>query len=79
MENISRGPTFGDFVTIFTEGSMQYKTSEYKHTDSPLAPLLNVMYLPVLPTEWESLWGQSKYSLRKKGVIGNLYISLFTL
>jgi hypothetical protein len=23
MENISRGPTFGDFVTIRTEGSMQ--------------------------------------------------------
>jgi hypothetical protein len=23
MENISRGPTFGDFVTILTEGSIQ--------------------------------------------------------
>jgi hypothetical protein len=23
MENISRGPTFGDFVTILTERSMQ--------------------------------------------------------
>ncbi len=23
MENISRGPTFGDFVTVPTEGSMQ--------------------------------------------------------
>ena len=23
MENLSRGPTFGDFVTILTEGSMQ--------------------------------------------------------
>jgi hypothetical protein len=23
MENISRGPTFGDFVTIFTETSKQ--------------------------------------------------------
>jgi hypothetical protein len=23
MENISRGPTFGDFVTIRTDGSMQ--------------------------------------------------------
>jgi hypothetical protein len=23
MENISRGPPFGNFVTIFTEGSMQ--------------------------------------------------------
>ncbi len=23
MENISRGPTFGDFITILTEGTMQ--------------------------------------------------------
>jgi hypothetical protein len=26
MENISRGPNFGDFVTILTEGSMQDNT-----------------------------------------------------
>ncbi len=49
MENISRGPTFGDFVTIFTEASMQDNTvarlrTEFKSTDSPLPPLLNVMY-----------------------------------
>ncbi len=34
MENISRGPTFGDFVTILTEG--------YRLPSHP--PLLNVMY-----------------------------------
>ncbi len=48
MENLSRGPTFGDFVTILTEGSMQdihsCKTTEYKSTDFPLPPLFNVMY-----------------------------------
>ncbi len=49
MENISLVPTFGDFVTICTEGSMQNimggcKTTEYNSTDSPLPPLLNVMY-----------------------------------
>ncbi len=33
------------FVTIRTEASMQdVKTTEYKITDSPLPPLLNVMY-----------------------------------
>jgi hypothetical protein len=39
MENMSRGPTFGDFVTIRTEASMQDVTvaitTEYKSTDSP--------------------------------------------
>ncbi len=49
MENISRGPTFGDFVTIRIEASMQDVPAarlgtEYKSTDSPLQPLLNVMY-----------------------------------
>jgi hypothetical protein len=48
MENISRGPTFGDFVTIRTEASMQYVTvarlQSTKSIDSPLPPLLNVMY-----------------------------------
>jgi hypothetical protein len=38
MENISRDPTFGDFVTILTEGSVQ------DITNSPLPPLLNVTY-----------------------------------
>jgi hypothetical protein len=42
------GPTFGDFVTIHTEGSMQDKTgarlqsTEYR---LPSPPLLNVMYI----------------------------------
>jgi hypothetical protein len=36
MENISRGPTFGNFVTIPTEGWMlDNTTTEYKSTDSP--------------------------------------------
>jgi hypothetical protein len=43
MENISRGPTFGDFITIRTEATMQdvtvAKLQEYKSKDSPL-PLL---------------------------------------
>jgi hypothetical protein len=49
MENISGGPTFGDFVTIRTERSMQgrhgCKTPEYKSLDSHLPPLLNGMYV----------------------------------
>jgi hypothetical protein len=47
MENIKRGLTFEDFVTILTEGSMQDNMAarlEYKSTDSPLPPLLNAMY-----------------------------------
>ncbi len=47
MEDITRGPTFGDFVIILTERSMLKvtgKTTEYKSTDFPLSPLLNVMY-----------------------------------
>jgi hypothetical protein len=39
--NISRGPTFGDFVTIRTEASMQDvtgKTTEYKSTYSASPP-----------------------------------------
>ncbi len=44
MENISIGPSLsGDFVVIRTEAWMQDIT-EYKSTDSPLPPLLNVMY-----------------------------------
>ncbi len=42
MEKISRGPTFGGFVTIRTEvdaGHHCFKTIEYRSTDSFL-PLL---------------------------------------
>ncbi len=43
-----RGPTFGDFVTILTEGidagQHSCKTTEYKSTDFPSPSLLNVMY-----------------------------------
>jgi hypothetical protein len=45
MVNISRGPTFGDFVTILTEGSMQdnmVARLQYKRKYSPLLLLLNV-------------------------------------
>ncbi len=73
MENISRGPTFGDFVTIYPHrgvhaGKHVCKTTEYKNTESLLHPLSNVIYC----TAWESLWGQSKYSLRnttEEGVV----------
>ncbi len=50
IETISRGPTFGDFVTILTEGSMQNNTvaglqsTRVLRTYSPLHPLVNVMY-----------------------------------
>jgi hypothetical protein len=49
MENISRGPIFGDFVTILTEGSMQDNTvaglpSTGQELRLPFPPLLNVMY-----------------------------------
>ncbi len=50
MENISRGPTFGDFVTIRTEASMQdvtvtrLQSTRVQTTDSLLPSLLNVMY-----------------------------------
>jgi hypothetical protein len=44
MENISRGPTFGDFVTILTEGSMQDNTVARLQSTDSLPPLLNVMY-----------------------------------
>jgi hypothetical protein len=47
MENISRGTTFGDFVTILTKGPCRilllqdYRVQDYI---SPFPPLLNVMY-----------------------------------
>jgi hypothetical protein len=45
MENISGSPTFGDFVTILTEGSMQDNTvARLQNTDAPLPLLFNVMY-----------------------------------
>ncbi len=42
MENISRGPTFWDFVTILTEGSMQDSTVARllsTKVETPLYPL----------------------------------------
>ena len=78
MENISRGPTFGDFVTIRTEGSMQDITvtriqSTRVQLPSPPSFKCNVLR--------ESLSVDSQiYSLRnikEKGVVGNLCISQF--
>jgi hypothetical protein len=42
MENISRGPTFGNFVTICTEASMQDITVarlQSTRVQTPLSPL----------------------------------------
>jgi hypothetical protein len=45
MVNISRGPTYGDFVTFRTEGSMQDNTVARLHTEYtlPSPPLLKVV------------------------------------
>ncbi len=67
MENISGGH-YVDPHRGVDAGGHGYKTTEYKNTDSPLLPILNVMYC-----------GKSKYSLRntkEKGVVVNLCISL---
>ncbi len=68
MGHIGRGPTFGDFVTIRTEASMQ---------DVSVARLQSTRVQTSL-----SPCGQSKYSLgnsntKEKGIVGNLCISLF--
>ncbi len=52
MENISKGPTFGDFVTIHTEGSMQDNTVarlQSTRVQTPISP--HVMYWVIV-----SLW-----------------------
>jgi hypothetical protein len=72
MENISRGPTFGDFVT---EGSMQLghhgcKTTGYMSADSPLLPLLNVMYCVRV-----SLWTVNPFATLKRR--GSWVISVY--
>jgi hypothetical protein len=78
MESISRGPTFGDFVTIRTEGSMQdvsdgCKTTEYKSiTDSPFPTLLNVMYCVRVSLLTVKIF----LAQHEKVVVGDLYISL---
>jgi hypothetical protein len=80
MENISRGPTFGDFVTIRTEGVdagchvtvARLQSARVHRLPSPPSFKCNVLR--------ESLsveCGQSKYSLhntKEKGVVGNLWI-----
>jgi hypothetical protein len=66
---------FFHWLTILTEGSMQdnmeYKTTEYKSTDSRLPPVLVVMYCVRVSLR------TIKYYLRntkEKGVEGNLYM-----
>jgi hypothetical protein len=51
MENINRGPIFGDFVTILTKGSMQdvtvarlQSTGTYQSIEYSFPSLFNVMY-----------------------------------
>jgi hypothetical protein len=78
MENFSRGPTFGGFVTIRIEGSMQgtsqlqdYRVQEFR-LSSPPSFKCNVLRQSLAVD-------QSKYSLRntkEKEVVGNLYVSL---
>jgi hypothetical protein len=54
MENISRGPTFGDFVTIRSEVSMQDVTVarlQTKRVQTSLSPLFYMWW----GTAWESL------------------------
>ncbi len=66
MENISTGPTFGDFVTILT-GQHGCKTTKYKSTDSPLPPSIKCYVLR------ESLSEDSPYIpcaiLKRKGIL----------
>jgi hypothetical protein len=75
MENIRRGPTFGDFVTILTEESMQDITNarlQSKRVQTPFSsPILNVcMDSQNIPCA----------TLKRRGswVIGYLYISEYT-
>ncbi len=81
MENISRSPTFRDFVTIRTEASMQDVTVARlpsTRIQTPLSPpsfKCNVQYC----VKVSLFCGQSKYSLRntkEKGAVGNLCISV---
>ncbi len=78
MENISRGPTYGDFVNILTEGLMQDNmVTRLRSTrvQTPLSPSFKCNVL----RESLSVDRQSKYSLRntkEKGVVCNLCISL---
>ncbi len=83
MENLSRGPTFGDFVTLRTErdaGRHGCKITEYKSTestDSSLPPLLNVMYC-VRISLWTVTISLFLRNTKEKGVVSNLCISLFS-
>jgi hypothetical protein len=74
MENKSRGPTFGDFVTIRVDaGLYSCKTTENKsRLHSP--NLLNVMYC-VKVSLWTVKIFLAQYN-KEKGVVGNLGISL---
>ncbi len=62
MENISRDPTYGDFVTILTVGSMQDNTDARllsTRVQTPLShPLLNVMLRERLSEDSQILLAQ---------------------
>jgi hypothetical protein len=70
MENISTGPTFGDFVTIRTEAATQdvtFARLQSTRVQNPLSPsLLNLMYCVRV----------SLRNTKEKGVVGNLCLSL---
>jgi hypothetical protein len=68
MENKSRGPTFGDFVTIRTVDAGHH--TEYKITDPPLPTSSKCNVLR------ESLSVDCQNIPKEKGVVGNLCISL---
>ncbi len=78
MENISRGPTFGDFVTVRTEASMQDITVarlQSTRVQTPLSPYFKCNVL----RERLSVDSQNIPCLRntkEKGVVDNLSISL---
>ncbi len=88
METISRGPTFGDFVTIRTEASMQDVTVarlQSTRVQTTLFPhLLNVMYCVRV-----SLWTNFHYKsatrksenfykiVHNKPVLRNVFLNEF--
>jgi hypothetical protein len=79
MENISRGPTFGDFVTIRTEASMQDVTVvglQSTRVQTPLSPFFKCNVL----RESLSQHGQNFpcATLKRERVVSYLYISLIT-
>jgi hypothetical protein len=67
MENISRGPTFGDFVTIRKEGSMQHVTVARLQSTYSSPPSFKCFVL----RESLSVDSQNIPCAMRKGVVGN--------